>query len=54
MFEKLKATEEKFEDTSNRLTDPEVIGDNGLYAKLMKEYKACPLLLKSTVSTDLM
>ena len=40
MFEKLKATEEKFEDISNRLTDPEVIGDNGLYAKLMKEYKS--------------
>ena len=40
MFEKLKATEEKFEDISNRLTDPEVIGDNGLYARLMKEYKS--------------
>ena len=51
MFEKLKATEEKFEDISNRLTDPEVIGDNGLYAK---NIKACPLLLKSTVSTALM
>lgn len=39
MFEKLKLTEQKYEEISNRLTDPEVIGDNKLYASLMKEYK---------------
>lgn len=39
MFEKLKLTEQKYEEISNKLTDPEVIGDNKLYASLMKEYK---------------
>lgn len=40
MFEKLKTTEEKFEEISRRLSDPGVISDNGLYAGLMKEYKS--------------
>lgn len=40
MFEKLKATEEKFEDIAARLTDPAVISDNEQYARLMKEYKS--------------
>lgn len=39
MFEKLKLTEQKYEEISNKLTDPEVISDNKLYASLMKEYK---------------
>ena len=39
MFEKLKATEERFEEINLRLTDPAVISDNALYAGLMKEYK---------------
>lgn len=39
MFEKLKLTEQKYEEISNRLTDPSVISDNKLYASLMKEYK---------------
>ena len=39
MFDKLKATEEKFEDIAVKLSDPAVISDNEQYAKLMKEYK---------------
>lgn len=39
MFEKLKATEDRFEEISSKLTDPDIICDNELYAKLMKEYK---------------
>lgn len=39
MFEKLKATEEKFEYIAERLTDPAVISDNEQYARMMKEYK---------------
>lgn len=39
MFEKLKLTEQKYEEISQKLTEPEVIGDNKLYASLMKEYK---------------
>ncbi len=40
MFEKLKLTEQKYEDISRKLTDMEVINDNKLYASLMKEYKS--------------
>ena len=40
MFEKLKLTEERFDEISGKLSSPEVISDNELYAKLMKEYKA--------------
>ena len=39
MFEKLKAAEEKYGEISEKPTDMEVIGDNKLYASLMKEYK---------------
>ncbi len=39
MFEKIKLTEQKYEDISQKLTDLEVINDNKLYASLMKEYK---------------
>lgn len=40
MFEKLKLTEQKYEDINQKLTDPSVISDNKLYASLMKEYKS--------------
>ncbi|MCH5194241.1 MAG: peptide chain release factor 1 [Oscillospiraceae bacterium] len=39
MFEKLKLTEEKYNEISEKLTDMSVISDNNLYASLMKEYK---------------
>lgn len=39
MFEKLRLTEEKYNEISERLTDIEVINDNRLYMSLMKEYK---------------
>ena len=40
MFDKLKATEQHYEEISERLTDPAVISDNKQYAALMKEYKS--------------
>lgn len=40
MFEKLKATEDRYEDIAARLTDPEVISDNARCTALMKEYKS--------------
>ncbi len=39
MFEKLKLTEDRYEEISGKLTDIEVISDNKLYASLMKEFK---------------
>lgn len=39
MFEKLRLTEEKYNEISEKLTDIEVINDNKLYMSLMKEYK---------------
>ena len=39
MFEKLKLTEERYNEIGSRLTDVSVISDNKLYASLMKEYK---------------
>ncbi|MDE5859581.1 MAG: peptide chain release factor 1 [Oscillospiraceae bacterium] len=39
MFEKLRLTEEKYNEISEKLTDMEVISDNKLYTSLMKEYK---------------
>ena len=39
VFEKLKLTEEKYNEISEKLTDMSVISDNKLYASLMKEYK---------------
>ncbi len=39
MFEKLKLTEDKYEEISEMLTDIEVINDNKKYTALMKEYK---------------
>jgi len=40
MFEKLEIMEKRCEEISERLSDPEVISDNHLYAQLMKEYKS--------------
>lgn len=39
MFEKLEIMEKRYEEISGRLSEPEVISDNRLYAQLMKEYK---------------
>ena len=39
MFEKLAVMEEKYEEISRKLTNPDVISDNKLYSQLMKEYK---------------
>lgn len=39
MFEKLKSFEERYQDIARQLMDPEVITDQQLYKKLMKEHK---------------
>lgn len=47
MFEKLKLTEERYNDINNQLMDPEVISDTNRYKSLMKEYKnLTPLIEK--------
>ncbi|MCL2054998.1 MAG: peptide chain release factor 1 [Oscillospiraceae bacterium] len=40
MFDKLKLTDERYEEISTKLAEPEVVADNKLYASLMKEYKS--------------
>lgn len=39
MFEKLALMEQKYEEISERLSDPGVISDNKLYKQLMKDFK---------------
>lgn len=39
MFEKLAVMEEKYEEISRKLMNPDIISDNKLYSQLMKEYK---------------
>lgn len=39
MFEKLKLLEERYDEISEKLMDPDVINDNNLYKNLMREYK---------------
>ena len=39
MFEKLALMESKYEEISNKLSEPDIVSDNKLYTKLMKEYK---------------
>ncbi|MBE6856224.1 MAG: peptide chain release factor 1 [Ruminococcus sp.] len=39
MFEKLALMEEKYEEISNKLSDPDVVNDNKLYTQLMREFK---------------
>lgn len=38
MFEKLEAIENRFEELNMRLADPDVVNDQNLYMKLMKEH----------------
>ncbi len=47
MLEKLAQVKQHYEEIGNQLTDPAVIGDNGRYRNLMKEYKdLTPLIEK--------
>ncbi|MDR0943450.1 MAG: peptide chain release factor 1 [Ruminococcus sp.] len=46
MFEKLEATEQKYEDISEKLTNPNIISDTKQYAALMKEYKSLTPLIE--------
>ncbi len=39
MLEKLKLMELRYNEISNKLSEPDVVNDNKLYADLMKEYK---------------
>lgn len=38
MFDKLEATDNKYEEINHKLSDPKIIGDQDEYRKLMKEY----------------
>lgn len=40
MFDKLEYTERRFEEISNRLSDPTVVSDQEQFRRLMKEHKA--------------
>lgn len=40
MFEKLALMAEKCKEISEKLSDPDIVSDNKLYAQLMKEYKS--------------
>jgi len=39
MFEKLALMEQKYEEISNKLADPDTVSDNKLYTQLMREFK---------------
>ncbi len=39
MFEKLNLMEQKYEEISQKLSDPSVISDNKIYSQLMREFK---------------
>src|SRR5690554_1849884 len=39
MFEKLKLTEERYNEINEKLSDINVISDNNLYKQLMREHK---------------
>ena len=39
MFDKLKEVEKKYNDVSERLSDPSVISDQEQYKRLMREHK---------------
>lgn len=40
MFDKLQFAEKRYDEISEKLTDPDVISDMEQYKKLMKEYKS--------------
>ncbi len=47
MLEKLRIVEQRFEEISNSLNDPNVIGNQDLFRELMKEYSSLePIVLK--------
>ena len=39
MFEKLSLMEQKYEEISRKLSEPDIISDNKLYTQLMREFK---------------
>ena len=39
MFEKLALMEQKYDEISEKLSDPDIVNDNKLYTQLMKEFK---------------
>ncbi len=47
MIEKLKMADARYDEINNKLSDPAVISDNGLYKALMKEYKSLTPLIET-------
>ena len=45
MFDRLQFTEEKYEELSLKLSDPEVIGDQKLWQRLMKEHSELSVIV---------
>lgn len=39
MFEKLKSLEDRYNEISEKLSQPDIVSDNGLYTQLMKDFK---------------
>ena len=53
MFDKLKLTEARYNEISEKLSDPSVINNTGLYTDLMKEFKnLTPLIEKYQEYTE--
>lgn len=46
MFDQLQIFENRYEELSQKLCDPAVIGDSALYTELMKEYKGMEYLVE--------
>ncbi len=47
MLDKLRMAEARYDEISNKLSDPDVISDNELYKALMKEYKSLTPLMET-------
>ena len=52
MFEKLKLTEQRFEEISEKLSCPEVVSDNEQYKALMKEYKSLEAVVEKLTEKE--
>ena len=53
MFDKLRAAEEKFNETERLLSDPEIIADMERYTALMKDYKALNPIIEKLREYDI-
>ena len=52
MIEKLEFIEEKYEDLSRKISDPEIISDQNIWKKLMKEHASIEPIVEKIRSTS--